>query len=144
MKIRDIMSAPPVVVPPIASTQDVARHMDHSGVGCVLVVDDGRLIGIVTDRDLALRVLGRGRPGDTCVDMVMTPRPITVRPDDDTDAAYRAFRRNAFRRLPVVDEVDVVTGMVTIDDLLLQTSRLQQDLLRPVASEILEPQHQTA
>jgi len=140
MRIRNIMSAPPVVVPPIASARDVARQMDHSGVGCVLVVDDGRLIGIVTDRDLALRVLGRELPGDTRVDRIMTPRPITVRPNEDVDAAFRAFRFHAFRRLPVVED-DVVTGMVTIDDLLLQTSRLQQDVLRPVASELLEPQH---
>jgi len=147
MKIKDVMSAPPVVVPSITAVRDVAQHMDHSGVGCVLVVDEGRLVGMITDRDLALRVLAKGLSGDTTAGTVMTPRPVTVHADADIDVALRAFRRNEFRRLPVtVDDVgdEIVVGMIAVDDLLLQLSRFTQDLLGPVGREILEPQHQTA
>ena len=141
MNIRHIMSAPAVTVPPLTPVAAVARHMDHSGVGCVLVVDEGRLIGIITDRDLALRVVARERPYDVPVSQAMTVRPVTIAPDAELEDAFRIFRRGQFRRLPVVDGTDVI-GIVTVDDLLLHSHQREGDLLRPVASEILEPQHQ--
>ncbi|MBB6345832.1 signal-transduction protein with cAMP-binding, CBS, and nucleotidyltransferase domain [Nonomuraea muscovyensis] len=57
MKIRDVMSRPVVVLLSYASIRDVARHMDYNGVGSVVLSDAQRLVGIVTDRDLALRAL---------------------------------------------------------------------------------------
>ncbi|WP_214321725.1 CBS domain-containing protein [Nonomuraea sediminis] len=140
MKIKDVMSAPIVEVTPFTPIRDVAQHMDYSGVGCVIVTDGHEITGIVTDRDLALRVLGRGLDADGPISMVMTPAPVTVRPDDDLDMAYETLRRHAFRRLPVVDSGTVI-GMVTLDDLLLHSHQMTADLLRPVISEISEPQH---
>jgi signal-transduction protein with cAMP-binding, CBS, and nucleotidyltransferase domain len=143
MQIQDLMTIPPVTVPSIATVQDCASHMDHEGVGCVLVVDDGRLVGIVTDRDIALRVVARGRSPETRVGAVMTPHPITVRADESVDSVTHMLRRNDVRRLPVMLG-DIVVGVVTVDDLLLETCRLQQDLISPVTGEILDPQHQQA
>lgn len=140
MKIKNVMSTPVVVVPPFTAVRDVARHMDHSGVGSVVVSDGHGVAGIVTDRDLALRVLARDAGGETKVEQVMTPSPVVVRPEDDLDVAFEVFRRHAFRRLPVVDEGDVV-GVVTVDDLLLHVHQVSADLLKPVVSEISEPQH---
>lgn len=143
MKIKDVMSTPVVVVPPITPVRDVARHMDYSGVGCVVVSDGhGGVGGIVTDRDLAVRVLAQGGSADMPVGRVMTRDPIVVGPEDEVEAAFDVFRRHSFRRLPVADEEGVV-GMLTIDDLLLQMQQLSADLLTPVVKEISEPQRQS-
>jgi predicted transcriptional regulator len=73
----------------------------------------------------------------------MTPHPITVRADESVDSVMHMLRRNDVRRLPVMLG-DIVVGVVTVDDLLLETCRLQQDLISPVTGEILDPQHQQA
>lgn len=143
MKIRDVMSSPGVTVPPQASVSDAARQMAYEGVGSVLVVDDGRLVGIVTDRDLALRVVGRSLPGDTPIIRVMSTDVVVVHPENDIDEVFHAFRRNAVRRLPVLDGTDVV-GMIAVDDLLVLSHRYQADLLGPVVSELDEPQQAPA
>ncbi|WP_182883018.1 CBS domain-containing protein [Microbispora sp. H10949] len=142
MKIRDVMSTPVVVVPPVTPVRDVARHMDYSGVGCVVVSEGQGVTGVVTDRDLTLRVLARGEDADTPVGRVMSERPVVVRPGDEVEVAFDTFRRHSFRRLPVADEEGVV-GMLTIDDLLLQMHQLTADLLTPVVKEISEPQRQS-
>ncbi|WP_405088402.1 CBS domain-containing protein [Microbispora sp. NBC_01389] len=142
MKIRDVMSTPVVVVPPVTPVRDVARNMDYSGVGCVVVSEGQGVLGVVTDRDLTLRVLARGGDGDTPVGRVMSERPVVVRPGDDVEVAFDTFRRHSFRRLPVADEAGVV-GMLTLDDLLLQMHQLTADLLTPVVKEISEPQRQS-
>jgi signal-transduction protein with cAMP-binding, CBS, and nucleotidyltransferase domain len=140
MQVRDVMSAPTVIVPTVTPAQEAARHLDYSGVGCLIVADGDKALGIVTDRDLALRVLGRGLPGTTQVGVVMSRNLVTVAPGDDIDMIAVLFRKHALRRLPVVEDGTVV-GMVTIDDLLLHTHQVVGDLLGPVAAEILEPQH---
>lgn len=147
MKVRELMTTPIVVVPAITPVREAARQMDYTGVGSLLVVDQepgrDRIVGIVTDRDLALRVTATDLPGDTPVSEVMSPDPVAVTPDDDVDVALHAFRRHDFRRLPVVDRGTAV-GMVTVDDLLLRSYQILGDLLGPVSAEILEPQHLAA
>lgn len=140
MRVREVMSTPVVTVPPVVSVQEAARHMDYSGVGSLIVTDDERVVGIVTDRDLVLRVLARELPGQIPISRVMSTDVIAVAPGDDIDAAVHAFRTHPVRRLPVIDD-DVVVGMITIDDLLLRSQHLLTDLLGPVSNEILEPQH---
>lgn len=143
MQVRDVMSTPIVVVPAMTPVREAAQHLDYSGVGCLIVTDGERIVGIVTDRDLTLRVLARGLPTTTPVGQVMSPGPICVRPDDDLDSIADLFRRNAVRRLPVVDNGDVV-GMITVDDMLLRSHQILGHLLGPLAAEIFEPQHPAA
>ncbi|GIH62667.1 CBS domain-containing protein [Microbispora siamensis] len=148
MKIKEVMSTPVVIVPPITPVRDVARHMDYSGVGCVVVSEGRGIAGIVTDRDLAIRVLAQeDKDGDTPVGQVMSEDPVVVRADDEVEVAFDTFRRHSFRRLPVVAEEGAaegaVVGILTIDDLLLQMHQLTADLLTPVVKEISEPQHQS-
>ncbi|MEU8173137.1 CBS domain-containing protein [Microbispora hainanensis] len=142
MKIKDVMSTPVVVVPPITPVRDVARHMDYSGVGCVVVSEGPGIAGVVTDRDLAVRVLAQDKGGDTPVGEVMSEQVVMVDADDEVEVAFDVLRRHSFRRLPVAAEGSVV-GMVTVDDLLLQMHQLGADLLTPVVKEISEPQHQS-
>lgn len=140
MKVKDYMSTPVVTVPTIVSAQDAARQMDFSGVGCLVVMDTERMAGIVTDRDLALRVMAAGLPPDTPIGQVMTGDVISVSADDDVDVALATFRTHAVRRLPV-RAGDTVVGMITVDDLLLHSHQILSALLGPVCGEILEPQH---
>lgn len=140
MKVKDYMSTPVVTVPSVAPVRDAARQMDFSGVGCLVVMDAGQMVGVITDRDLALRVLARSLPGDTQIGHVMSRAVVSVAADDDLDVAVAAFRKNAVRRLPVVID-DSVVGMVTVDDLLLHAHQILSAVLSPVSGEILEPQH---
>ncbi|MEU9386863.1 CBS domain-containing protein [Streptomyces sp. NPDC048279] len=137
MKVSEAMIAPPVHVDPGVSLKEVTEWMTERGVGSVLVVKDGQLCGIVTDRDLALRGLGGGLAPDSTVDAVMSPEVVTVDADDDLRAAYRTFGRTGVRRLPVLDGGSLV-GVLTIDDLFLDVFRQLADLLGPVAWSVLQ------
>ncbi|WP_405876898.1 CBS domain-containing protein [Streptomyces sp. NBC_01136] len=137
MKVSEAMSAPAVVVTPQTALAEAARQMDEHGVGSVLVVESGALRGIVTDRDLAVRGLGRGLDAQARVEEVMSPQVVTVDVSDDVHTAYRTFRRSGMRRLPVLYGHRPV-GMLTVDDLLLDVFQRLGDLLGPVAWSVLE------
>ncbi|CAK7283426.1 MULTISPECIES: CBS domain-containing protein [Streptomyces] len=136
VSVGRLMSAPPVTVTPDVSLAEATRRMAEAAVGSLLVVEDGALRGIVTDRDLALRGLGEGLPLGSRVDAVMSPRVVTLDAGDEIHAAYRAFRRTGVRRLPVLDGGRPV-GVLTLDDLLLDVFRRLADLLGPVAWSVL-------
>ncbi|MDN3028981.1 CBS domain-containing protein [Streptomyces sp. S.PB5] len=110
------MSSPPVIVPVMASAQEAASTMRELNVGSVCVIADDQLVGVVTDRDLAIRILARGRPAQVRIDTVMTTNPTAVDADADIMAAYRIMRDQQIRRVPVVSEGRLV-GVVTFDDL---------------------------
>ncbi|MFK0160610.1 cyclic nucleotide-binding/CBS domain-containing protein [Streptomyces sp. NPDC090493] len=138
MKVSEAMTAPPVTVPPGVRLAEAAGRMAEASVGSVLVVDDeGVLVGIVTDRDIALRGLGGGLDRDANVDAVMSREVVTVDAGDDLQAAYRAFRRTGVRRLPVL-ELGRAVGVLTLDDLFLDVFRRLADLLGPVAWTVLQ------
>ncbi|MFF8908312.1 CBS domain-containing protein [Streptomyces olivaceoviridis] len=137
MKVSEVMTAPPVCVEPRVPLAEVTRRMAEYAVGSVLVVEDGVLHGIVTDRDLAVRGMGGGLDPQAPVDAVMSPRVVTVGAATDLEVAYRTFRRAGVRRLAVVDAGRVV-GVLTIDDLLLDVFRRLADLLGPVAWSVLQ------
>lgn len=137
MKVSEVMTSPPVCVAPHVSLGEVTRRMAERAVGSVLVVEDGALRGIVTDRDLALRGVGGGlAPGAPAV-AVMSAQVVTVDADDDLQVAYLTFRRTGVRRLPVLDEGRVV-GVLTVDDLFLDVFRRLADLLGPVTWSVLQ------
>jgi CBS domain-containing protein len=104
---RDIMTADPATCRPEETASQVAQLMRARNVGSVPVVENLEtmaLVGIVTDRDLTIKVIADGRdPDDTVVRDVMTPRPITCSPDDDIRKALETMARYQVRRLPVVE-----------------------------------------
>lgn len=109
---------------PAATVAEVLRLMEAQNVGSVVLVVDDKPAGIVTDRDLALRVLGRGRdPAATLVAEVMT-RPVVTAPDwlEPLEAAAK-MRDHGIRRLPVVRSEGQLQGIVTLDDLLYHLGR---------------------
>jgi CBS domain-containing protein len=111
------MTPAPQVVAPSTSVRDAARLMAEEGVGPLPVVDEDRLVGIVTDRDLVLRVLAEDRdPDSTTVSEVASEEPVTVQPDDDIDRALQLMAQHQVRRLPVI-EAGRLVGIVTQADI---------------------------
>ncbi len=97
------------------SILEVAQRMVDRNVGAVLVLDDGRLTGILTERDV-LRAVARGLRDDTRVADCMTAHPETIGPDDTTEHAVVLMLHGGFRHLPVVQGDDLV-GVISIRDL---------------------------
>lgn len=117
MHVNDIMSTRPVSVGPHTSLAEAARMMRDADIGDVLVVDDGKLCGIVTDRDIVVRALAEGMdPGDTTVHAICSSDMVTIPPDDTLEHATALMREHALRRLPVTDDGQLL-GMVTLGDL---------------------------
>jgi len=137
MTLADSMNSSPVTCPPDASVQQAARMMGQNRVGSVVVVDEaGRPVGIVTDRDLAVRVVGLGRSGDTAVSEVMTAEPVTIAVTGSLADAVRQLATRGCRRLPVVDPTDRrLVGVFSLDDALLETIENAQAIARVVGEE---------
>ena len=120
-KCSDVMTKDLVYSSPTDSVADVARLMKKEDIGPVLIVSDKengkRLVGIVTDRDLAIKVVGEGRdPKKTKVEEVMTEKVITCRMDDDVQNAMKAMAQYQLRRIPVVDNAGMLVGIISQAD----------------------------
>jgi CBS domain-containing protein len=108
-----------VTVTPDSSAEDVARLMRARHVGAVIVVEDGRPLGIVTDRDLVVRLLADGWTPSAPVRAVMTRELVLAHVDDAIDHAFFTMRRYGIRRLPIIDAGGTLIGLVALDDLLV-------------------------
>ncbi|MFI5984960.1 CBS domain-containing protein [Streptomyces sp. NPDC051555] len=129
-RVHEVMTGNPVAVEQLTSLAEAARVMRDAGIGDVLVVAEGRLHGILTDRDIVVRALAEGRdPTETTVRAVCTPDPVTVGPDDGVDQALDLMRRHALRRLPVQTPSGDLAGIVTLGDL-----EIERDPGSPLAS----------
>jgi CBS domain-containing protein len=117
LSVRNVMSANPVALPATSSVVDAARAMRDSHIGDVIVVENGRICGVVTDRDITIRGVAEKRDisnlklGDIC-----SRELTTVLPTDSVDDAVRLMREQAVRRLPVVEDGNPV-GIVSLGDL---------------------------
>lgn len=129
-----------VAVRPDQSVGEAAVLMDQAGVGSLAVLDEGRLIGIVTDRDLVRRGLAMGLPAEARVESCMSTPVITIDAEADVHDAFGLFRRTGCRRLPVVRDGAFV-GMLTIDDLLINLASDLADIARPVTAEVVFGHH---
>jgi CBS domain-containing protein len=122
-KMRDIMSPAPVSMAATEPVSAAARAMKEHGIGTVLIVADGRLSGLVTDRDIAVRVLAESRdPATTRIGDICGTELAVLGPDDDVEQATRLVRERAVRRIPVVQDGTPV-GVVSIGDLALEKDR---------------------
>jgi CBS domain-containing protein len=119
-QVRDVMTQNPTSCNPSATVVDAAKVMASEDVGSVPLVKDGRLAGVVTDRDIVVRVLAEGRdPNSTTVGEIASSDLETVSPDDDLNTALRKMASSKVRRLPVVDG-DELVGIVAQADVARQ------------------------
>ena len=115
--VSDVMTPDPVCVAPDTSLLDTARQMRDQGIGAVLVVDDGQLLGIITDRDLVVRAMAEGLDGgSTDIGDVTTPSVAVVTAGSLLSQAELLMRRQRIRRLPVCDETGHPVGIVSLGD----------------------------
>jgi len=115
--VREIMTGNPVALPMQAPVSEAARLMRERNIGDVLVTDNGRFCGIVTDRDIVVRAVAEGRNlGQTGVGDICSRETTTLAPGDRADRAVQLMREKAIRRIPVVDGGRPV-GIVSMGDL---------------------------
>jgi CBS domain-containing protein len=121
MKAQEIMTRDPACVTPGATARDAAKMMQAEDTGVLPVVEDQgsrKLVGVVTDRDIAIRVVAEGKNGDTRVgDVLSGGRMTTCRPDDSVDDVMDAMAKDKVRRVPIVDDAGMLVGIVSQADI---------------------------
>ena len=118
--IRDVMTQNPITVEHGMTLADAARAMRDADIGDVVVMKDGEVCGILTDRDIVVRAVAEDKnPADCKVGDVCTHDLVSVAPDDSCDRAKELMRQRAVRRLPVL-EGGRLTGMVSLGDLAIE------------------------
>jgi CBS domain-containing protein len=130
MRIQDVMSHPAVTCPADAALDAAARLMWEFDCGIVLAVnDDGRLAGVVTDRDICLAAYMHRKPLHLIpLAKSMVKQVISVRAPDDVQSAAHLMRDNRLRRLPVIDDAGHPVGVISVDDLVDVEARGQRAL----------------
>jgi len=119
------------------SVQAAAERMHQHTVGALLVLDEFKKpVGILTDRDIAVRVVAAGKDGyTTTVREAMTPQPKTVSEDAPIEWAVSLMRAGGFRRAPVVDQGGALVGLVSLDDILMLLAEEFADIGRLLEKE---------
>ena len=114
--VQEAMTPNPTAVTPDTTVQEAAQLLKSEDVGSLPIVEDGRLTAVVTDRDLAIRVLAEGRGADTTVREVASQDLVTIDPQQGLDEAARLMAEHQVRRLPVVEEDGRLVGMLAQAD----------------------------
>ena len=113
-QLPDVMRSDPIEVAPEDTLGEVAERMSEANVGAVIVKDFGRLIGILTERDMLKAMAARVHTSDARVRQWMTEEPITAGGETDVEDAARIMLENGFRHLPVTDELGHVIGIASL------------------------------
>ena len=136
MQLNRIMTGYVEVIAPERSIQEAGEQMRSLDVGVLPVRNGDRLVGIVTDRDLAIRALAAGRdPKSTTVEEIMTRQVIYCFEDQDVEEAERVMEKNQIRRLPVVDHDNRIVGIVSLGDLAIKGDEIRAGVTLERVSE---------
>jgi CBS domain-containing protein len=136
MEAREIMTPDPACCTPDYTVRDAAQLMQEHDCGCIPVVEDARrrrLVGVVTDRDLACRCLAAGLGPETTVAEVMSVSPSCCAPEDDVQYVERIMEERQVRRVPVIDVRGSCVGMISQADLVRAADRSAEVSDREVA-----------
>ena len=115
---EDVMTRNPATCGPQAPVTEAAQLMEREGVGSIPICENGKLEGIVTDRDIAVRVVAGGRdPQATTIGDVMTRNPECVSPGDSIDRALEVMESRQVRRIPVIDGGGKLVGIIAQADI---------------------------
>jgi CBS domain-containing protein len=136
MKLKDIMTPRVREIAPGTSLRDAARQMKELNVGVLPVCDGNRVVGVLTDRDVAIRAVAEGCDADsTCASDVMSPGVIYCYEDEDVKQAARIMEEKQIRRLLVMDRNQQTVGIVSLGDLATRQGddRLSGEVLERVS-----------
>jgi CBS domain-containing protein len=140
MSIESLLRHPVSTLPPDAPCREAAQLLRDEDVGCVVVSEDERPLGIVTDRDLVVRVMAAGLdPGKTLLRDVMSGEPVFLARERSVEQVFATMREQRVRRIPVVDAEGRLEGVLALDDLLLLLAAQLGDLAEVVRSELERP-----
>ena len=116
--VRDVMVKDVVCIDPASSLTDAARVMEDANIGMLPVVEDGKLLGVITDRDIVVRALAReADPAATAVGDCFSGDAIIAHPNWTTEHAMQTMARAQIGRLPVVDDDESLVGVVTLSSM---------------------------
>ena len=133
MKIKDLMTKDPKTVQTTSTLVETARKMKELNVGFMPVMDGNALVGVVTDRDIAMRAVAEEMyPNETNAEDIMSANVHVVSPDTSLEEAGEIMEKFRIRRLPVVDEFGVLVGICALGDIAVRGGNLEE------AGEILE------
>jgi CBS domain-containing protein len=125
MKVEELMTSKVEAVSPTTTLRGVAREMKDKGVGALPVVEDGKVIGIITDRDVSVYAIAMGHdPQTTEVQKVMTKQVYTCNAEQDISEAAKIMEQNKIRRLTVMNSEEDLAGFLSVDDLALVSGEL--------------------
>jgi CBS domain-containing protein len=136
MPLSSILSRKVVTAGPQETLANAAKLMEQNNVGAIVVTERNRPVGIVTDRDLALGALVHGFRPDDHVQTVMATPVSTIREDEGILDATQQLMALGVRRLPVVDRLERLVGIVTLDDLLLLLGRELHNMSEGIRAEV--------
>jgi CBS domain-containing protein len=141
MKVSEVMTRDVQTVRPDQTAREAASFMLRADAGSIPVTDGGRLVGMITDRDIAVRGVAEGHGPDTRVSELMTNDIVSVRESDDTDDVAVRMSEAQVRRLPVIDDQERLCGIVSLGDL---TQQGEDDAAEQALEGVTQPggQHQ--
>jgi signal-transduction protein with cAMP-binding, CBS, and nucleotidyltransferase domain len=134
--VHDIMKKNVISIDSSMTAQDAAKMMDDASIGAIVVLENGIAIGIVTERDLARRIVAKGKPLTTNVKEVMSSPLIVINPDDTVWEAAQLMKARQIHRVPAVQQNRLV-GIVTTSDIVKLCSIGSDSELRKITEQIL-------
>jgi CBS domain-containing protein len=143
MRAQDLMTTEPACCTPNTTVREAAQLMRDHDCGCIPVVEEEsmRLVGVLTDRDVACRCVAEGRSPDTPVRDIMTTKPQSCHPEDDIAAVEQIMVEAQIRRVPVVDAKECCVGMIAQADLALNDEAASDREVGRVVERISKPGH---
>ena len=136
MSLQTYCHKPVVRISPETNITEACQLMEQNNIGCLVAEREGKLCGIVTDRDIALRVTGARRDADkTKVKDIMTPDPIRISVDKELHHLTAMMHAYHVRRVPIVNGFDTTVGIVTLDDLIAQLGDEMSEIGKAIAEE---------
>lgn len=140
MPIERLLRRPVTTLPPEATCDEAAKVLRDENIGCVVVAEEGRPVGVVTDRDLVIRVMAASEdPAKLELRQVMSGNPVFLGGDRSLGQVISTMREQGVRRIPVVDESGALEGLLSLDDLLLVLAEELGTLVETVRGEIEPP-----
>ena len=142
MRVRDLMTPDPAWCTPDSTAREAATLMRDHDCGSIPVVENGqnkRLIGTVTDRDLAVRGLAEGKGPDTPIRELMTQSPVTCAPDDEVEIVREVMVARLVRRVPVVGDNGVLVGIVAQADIAREDGAASDQEVGRIVEAISDP-----
>jgi len=115
--IREAMTPNPTTVEPGTTAQDAARIMTSEDIGSLPIVEGDRLVGVVTDRDIAIRIVAEGKGADVPIGEIASKDVVTVDPEQSLEEAARLMAEHQVRRLPVTEEDGKLVGVLAQADI---------------------------